>query len=102
MKYNRKERQKINEQQSRLVRNAGDIIMRYMKKMKDENRKWVKQQELVENQLKKISEIIEKISKALKFYYHEATAEVKKLLKDPLNWKNYTELDYYKDLDALY
>ena len=33
---------------------------------------------------------------------HEATAEVKKLLKDPLNWKNYTELDYYKDLDALY
>lgn len=98
----RKERQKINEQQSRLLRNAGDIIMRDMKKMKDENRKWVKQQELVENQLKKISEIIEKISKALNFYFHEATAEVKKLLKDPLNWKNYTELDYYKDLDALY
>ena len=23
-------------------------------------------------------------------------------LKDPLNWKNYTELDYYEDLDALY
>ena len=98
----RKERQKINEQQSRLLNNAGDIIMRDMKKMEDENRKWVKQQELVENQLKKISEIIEKISKALNFYYHEATAEVKKLLKDPLNWKNYTELDYYKDLDALY
>lgn len=98
----RKERQKINEQQSRLLRNAGDIIMRDMKKMKDENRKWVKQQELVENQLKKISEIIEKISKALNFYFHEATAEVKKLLKDPLNWKNYPELDYYKDLDALY
>ncbi|MFR6592700.1 hypothetical protein [Catenibacterium sp.] len=52
--------------------------MRDMKKMKDENRKWVKQQELVENQLKKISEIIEKISKALNFYFHEATAEVKK------------------------
>lgn len=98
----RKERQKINEQQSRLLRNAGEIIMRDMKKMKDENRKWVKQQELVENQLKKISKIIEKISKALKFYYHEATAEIKELLKDPLNWKNYTELDYYKDLDALY
>lgn len=98
----RKERQKINEQQSRLLRNAGEIIMRDMKKMKDESRKWVKQQELVENQLKKISEIIEKISKALKFYYHEATAEIKELLKDPLNWKNYTELDYYKDLDALY
>lgn len=76
--------------------------MRDMKKMEDENRKWVKQQELVENKLKKISEIIEKISKALKFYYYEATAEIKKLLKDPLNWKNYTELDYYKDLDALY
>ena len=44
----------------------------------------------------------EKISKALNFYFHEATAEVKKLLKDPLNWKYYTELDYYKDLDALY
>ena len=69
---------------------------------KDESRKWVKQQELVENQLKKISEIIEKISKALKFYYHEATAEIKELLKGPLNWKNYTKLDYYKDLDALY
>ena len=49
-----------------------------------------------------LPEIIEKISKALKFYYHEATAEIKELLKDPLNWKNYTKLDYYKDLDALY
>ena len=98
----RKERQKINEQQSRLLRNAGEIIMRDMKKMKDENKKWVEQQKLVEDKLKKISEIIEKISKALKFYYYEATAEIKKLLKDPLNWKNYTELDYYKDLDALY
>ena len=76
--------------------------MRDMKKMKDENKKWVKQQALVENQLKKISEVINKIEKALNFYYYEATAEIKKLLKDPLNWKNYTELDYYKDLDVLY
>lgn len=97
-----KERQKINEQQSRLLRNAGEIIKRDMKKMKDENKKWEKQQALVENQLKKISEIIEKISKALNFYYYEATDEIKKLLKDPLNWKNYPELNYYKDLDALY
>ena len=62
----------------------------------------MQQQKLVENQVKKIAEISEKSSKALNFYFHEATAEVKKLLKDPLNWKNYTELDYYKDLDALY
>lgn len=73
-----------------------------MKKMKYKNNKWVKQQKLVENQIKKISEVIEKIEKALNFYYYEATTEIKKLLKDPLNWKNYTELDYYKDLDALY
>ena len=98
----RKERQKINEQQSRLLRNAGDIIMRDMKKMKDENRKWVKQQELVKKQIKKISEVIEKIDEALKFYFYEATDEVKELLKDPLNWKNYPKLSYYKELDALY
>ncbi len=73
-----------------------------MKKMKYKNNKWVKQQKLVENQIKKISEVIEKIEKALNFYYYEETTEIKKLLKDPLNWKNYTELDYYKDLDALY
>ena len=33
------------------------------------------------------------------FHYRKATAEVKELLKDSLNWKNYTELDYYKDFD---
>ena len=60
----RKERQKINEQQSRLLRNAGEIIRRDMKKMKYKNNKWVKQQKLVENQIKKISEVIEKIEKA--------------------------------------
>lgn len=98
----RKERQKINEQQSRLLRNAGDIIMRDMKKMEDENRKWVKQQELVKKQIKKISEVIEKIDEALKFYFYEATDEVKELLKNPLNWKNYPKLSYYKELDALY
>lgn len=36
------------------------------------------------------------------FHYRKATAEVKELLKDSLNWKNYTELDYYKGFDALY
>ena len=35
-----------------------------MKKMKYKNNKWVKQQKLVENQIKKISEVIEKIEKA--------------------------------------
>ena len=36
------------------------------------------------------------------FHYRKATAEVKDWLKDPLNWKNNTELDYYKGFDALY
>ena len=43
-----------------------------------------------------------KIDDALRFYYNEATDEIKEQLKDPLNWKNHTQLDYYKDIDALY
>ena len=36
----------------------------------------------------------------MRFYYNEATDEIKEQLKDPLNWKNHTQLDYYKDIDA--
>ena len=52
--------------------------------------------------LKRKSEKVEKIDDALRFYYNEATDEIKEQLKDPLNWKNHTQLDYYKDIDALY
>ena len=58
--------------------------------------------ELVETQLTKIKDILQKIDDALRFYYNEATDEIKEQLKGPLNWKNHTQLDYYKDIDTLY
>ena len=91
----KRERQKINEQQSRLFTDPLEII-------KSEKKKWDKQLELVENQLVKIKDVLQKIDNALRFYYNEATDEIKEQLKDPLNWKNHTQLDYYKDIDALY
>ena len=65
-------------------------------------KKWDKKLELVENQLAKLKDVLKKIDDALRFYYNEATDEIKEQLKDPLNWKNHTQLDYYKDIDALY
>ena len=55
--------------------------------------------EKIENYIK---DVLKKIDDALRFYYNEATDEIKEQLKDPLNWKNHTQLDYYKDIDALY
>ena len=98
----KRERQMINEQQSRLFTDPLEIIKRDKKKMKSEKKKWDKQLELVENQLAKIKDVLRKIDDALRFYYYEATDEIKEQLKDPLNWKNHTQLDYYKDIDALY
>ena len=98
----KRERQTINEQQSRLFTDPLEIIKRDKKKIKSEKKKWDKQLELVENQLVKIKDVLQKIDNALRFYYNEATDEIKEQLKDPLNWKNHTQLDYYKDIDALY
>ena len=67
--------------------------------MKSEKKKWDKKLELVENQLAKIKDVLRKIDDALRFYYNEATDEIKEQLKDPLNW-NHTQLDYYKAIDA--
>ena len=98
----KRERQMINEQQSRLFTDPLEIIKRDKKKMKSEKKKWDKKLELVENQLAKLKDVLKKIDDALRFYYNEATDEIKEQLKDPLNWKNHTQLDYYKDIDALY
>lgn len=98
----KREHQMINEQQSRLFTDPLEIIKRDKKKIKSEKKKWNKQLELVEKQLAKIKDVLRKIDDALRFYYNEATDEIKEQLKDPLNWKNHTQLDYYKDIDALY
>lgn len=98
----RKERQRINEQKSRLFTDPLEIIKRDKRKMKFEQNKWLKQQRLVETQLTKIKDVLQKIDDALRFYYKEATDEIKEQLKDPLNWKNHTQFDYYKELEALY
>ena len=70
-----------------------EIIKRDKKKMKSEKKKWDKKLELVENQLAKLKDVLKKIDDALRFYYNEATDEIKEQLKDPLNWKNHTQLD---------
>lgn len=98
----KRERQMINEQQSRLFTDPLEIIKRDKKKIKSEKKKWDKKLELVENQLAKLKDVLQKIDDALRFYYNEATDEIKEQLKDPLNWKNHTQLNYYKDIDALY
>ena len=67
----------INEQQSRLFTDPLEIIKRDKKKMKSEKKKWDKQLELVENQLAKIKDVLRKIDDALRFYYYEATDEIK-------------------------
>lgn len=61
-----------------------EIIKRDKKKMKSEKKKWDKQLELVEKQLAKIKDVLRKIDDALRFYYNEATDEIKEQLKDPL------------------
>ena len=70
--------------------------------IKRDKKKWDKLLELVETQLTKIKDILQKIDDALRFYYNEATDEIKEQLKGPLNWKKHTQLDYYKDIDTLY
>lgn len=54
--------------------------------IKRDKKKWDKLLELVETQLTKIKDILQKIDDALRFYYNEATDEIKEQLKDPLNW----------------
>ena len=70
--------------------------------MKSEKKKWDKQLELVENQLAKIKDVLQKIDDALRFYYYEATDEIKEQLKDPLNWKNHTKQILLKDIHEIY
>ena len=52
--------------------------------IKRDKKKWDKQLELVEKQLAKIKDVLRKIDDALRFYYNEATDEIKEQLKDPL------------------
>ena len=85
----------MKEQQFRLFMDSLEIIKR-------DKKKWDKLLELVETQLTKIKDILQKIDDALRFYYNEATDEIKEQLKDSWNWKNHTQLDYYKDIDTLY
>ena len=60
----------IKEQQFRLFMNPLEIIKR-------DKKKWDKLLELVETQLTKIKDILQKIDDALRFYYNEATDEIK-------------------------
>lgn len=69
----------------RLFTDPLEIIKRDKKKIKSEKKKWNKQLELVEKQLAKIKDVLRKIDDALRFYYNEATDEIKEQLKDPLN-----------------
>ena len=45
--------------------------------IKRDKKKWDKLLELVETQLTKIKDILQKIDDALRFYYNEATDEIK-------------------------
>lgn len=80
---------------------APHIMARDQKKIKCEIRKWERMGGTVEQQLKKLHELYEKMKKAVRFY-NQADAETLKALKDPQNWKNYEELDYVNELGALY
>ena len=77
------------------------IIMRDQKKVKKEIRKWENSHKQSKTQLEHLNKIFEKTKTAVEFY-SQASNEIKEILKNPLKWKNYPELDYVKDLGALY
>lgn len=52
--------------------------------IKRDKKKQDKQLELVENQLTKIKDVLQKIDDALRIYYNEVTDEMKEQLIDPL------------------
>lgn len=58
--------------------------------IKRDKKKWDKQLELVENQLTKIKDVLQKIDDDLRIYYNEVTDEMKEQLIDPLPPKQET------------
>ena len=77
------------------------IILRDQKRVKKEIRKWENSHKQSKTQLEHLNKIFEKTKKAVEFY-SQASNEIKEILKNPLKWKDYPELDYVNDLGALY
>ena len=77
------------------------IILRDQKKISREIRKWDNSHQLAEKQLNHLNNIFEKTKAAAQFFT-SASHEIKELLRNPMNWKNYPEFDYVNDLGAIY
>jgi len=84
-----------------LLTNPASVIARDQRLLRTEKKKWIKSKETAENQIIKINEIYNKAVEAGRFYA-SCTKEVKELLKNPQNWKNYPELDYVNEISDLY
>ena len=84
-----------------LLTNPASVIARDQRLLRTEKKKWIKSKETAENQIIKINEMYNKAVEAGRFY-SSCTKEVKELLKNPQNWKNYPELDYVNEISDLY
>jgi len=79
------------------------IINRDMKKIDKEIRKWTRQKELAEKQLKKLIELKQQIQKAKETYDNSTDKdELREVLGNALNWKDLPPFDYVRDIDAIY
>jgi len=82
---------------------AGRIITRDQKKINSEIRKWTRQKNLADQQLKKLNDLKEKILQASKAYFTaEDNSALRKALSDPMIWKDLPPFDYVKDIEAIY
>ena len=84
-----------------LLKGPASIIARDQKKLRSEIQKWTKSKEIAEVQIKRLNEILDKAIEAGKFY-SSCTNEIKELLRNPQNWKNYPELDYVNEISDIY
>lgn len=94
----KKQKRKIKEE---ISLEPSKIIARDQRKVRSELKKWENQKTLVDKQIDKLKEILEKTKKAVRFYTN-ASNEIREEFKNPQNWKKYTELNYVNDLAALY
>ena len=92
--------QKKREERAKLT-SVADILVRDQKKIKQQIKIWNNSHETANKQLNHLNKILEMTKTAVEFY-RKASPELKELLKNPLNWKQYPELAYVNELGAIY
>ena len=97
----RREASRKRREEKAQLTSVASIILRDQRKIRREIRKWDNSHQLAEKQLNHLNNIFEKTKTAAQFFT-SASHEIKELLRNPMNWKNYPEFDYVNDLGAIY